>query len=304
MAEYKQYAKLGSIEFTPLNGFNTFNKKGSSNYAEHQLLNSKNKLQPTGENLKEIRLSMRLLAHAMGQTETDFTPIVGIEQRLIMLDAYKRFNTAVELIWGNGSSEGYYVITSIEENVLKQFPDGTKMIVDVSVDLKEYYEPEPLKKEQIEARQAAPAVGPSKKSNSVNSKVNKKTCAQLVYEMASKLNMYAAAINTISIQYGVAYDLKKNANLIGHITKLKNIAHDFRQATTDPNSCLYNNAQLAAHCLDLENECDNFIADIKSLFIPSVLPNIQAHNQALQTATNYVKADLVPLIKTAISRNG
>lgn len=156
MAEYTQYAKLGSIEFSPVNGFNAFNKKESSNYAEHQLLNSKNKLQPTGENLKDISGTMRLFAHAQGHTKEDFTQIVNVEQRLIQLRLYRANNTAVEFVWGNGSSEGTYVLTEVEENVIKQFPDGTKLVVDVTIKLKEYFEPDPLKKEQSDNRKAAP----------------------------------------------------------------------------------------------------------------------------------------------------
>ena len=304
MAEYKQYAKLGSIEFSPTNGFNAFTKKESSNYAEHQLLNSKNRLQPTGENLKEVTGTMRLFAHAQGHTKEDYTQIVPLEQRLIQLRLYRANNTAVEFVWGNGNSEGTYVITEVEETIVKQFPDGTKLIVDVTVKLKEYFEPDPLKKEQVENRKAAPAVGPDKKSNTVNKKVNPKTCPQLITDKASQMNMYAAAINDLSIRYGIAYNPVKNTNIIAHLAKLRAIAGDFITAFLDQSSCLYGNQTIKDDATNLITEVDAFVAVVKYFDITTVPINIPLENFKLQGIIGTLKSDLLPLIQTAITRNG
>lgn len=303
MSELIQYAKLGSIEFSPTNGFNTFSKKESSNYAEHQLLNSKNKLQPTGENLKEISGTMRLIAHARGHTNEDFTQIVNVEQRLIMLRLYRANNTAVEFVWGNGNSEGTYVITEVEETVLKQFPDGTKILVDVAIKLKEYFEPDPLKNEQANNRKNAPAVG-DKKSNAVNSNTNIKTCPQLITDKASQLNMYAAAINKLSIEYGIAYNPLTNTNITKHLLKLKAVSNNFAMAYADPQSCIYGNEAIKNSSIDVEGECDNFIHVIKTYSVPDVPINVPLENFKLQYTVSVLKSDLLPLIQTSITRNG
>ena len=311
MAEYKQYAKLGSIEFSPLNGFTSFSKKESSNYAEHQLLNSKSVLQPTGENLKEISGTMRLFAHAMGHTSEDFTQIVSIEQRLIQLRLYRANNSAVEFVWGNGNSEGYYVITEVEENIIKQFPDGTKLVIDVTVKMKEYFEPDPLKREQAQNRAAAPAVG-NKKSNAVNKKTNSKTCPQLIADQASKINMYAAAINELSTNYGIAVSPVKNIGLKNHLWQLKNICNELTISYTKPESCIYANEKIKNSAIDLIVQCDSFTSlfnqqDPTSMYsaagisIPIYVP---IENVKLQDSVGKLKVVLLPLLKIAITRGG
>ncbi len=303
MAEYKQYAKLGSIEFSPLNGFSNFTKKESSNYAEHQLLNSKNVLQPTGENLKEINGTMRLFAHAIGHTEEDFTQVVSIEQRLIQLRLYRANNVAVEFVWGNGNSEGYYVITEVEENIVKQFPDGTKLVVDATIRLKEFFEPDPLKREQAENRAAAPAVG-NKKSNAVNKKVNPKTCPQLIADQASKLNMYTAAINELSINYGIAINPVKNSAIKKHLIQLKAVCNDFAMAYANPDSCLYSNEEIKNSAINVDAECTAFNSIFQVVDLTTIPTNVPLENFKLQGLVGELKSNLLPLIKTAITRNG
>ncbi len=303
MPTYNKYAKLGSIEFEPLNGFNSFEKTESSKYAEHALLNSKNLLQPTGEELKQITIGMRLIALGRGQTPSDFTPMITVDQMLIQLRLYRANNTAIELVWANGNTEGQYVILDVKETIVKQFADGTRMISDVVVNLKEYFEPNPLQKQELDNRKNAPAVG-DKKSNAVNSKTNAKTCPQTVSDIASQINMYAAAINQLSINYGLANNPVKNSNLINHITKLKIAVTQLLELYFQVGSCLYNNQSIHDDGYAVQGECNSFISAINYFDTTTQPTTIPSENTKLQNLIIKLKADLLPFIKTATTRNG
>jgi len=98
------YAQLGNIRFEGLKGFSNFSHERGVNYAQHELINGKPRLQAVGDNLDSISFGMYL--------HSQFTnPEADIETlRLSMQN-----REVLPLILGNGRVLGFFVIPNFSQ---------------------------------------------------------------------------------------------------------------------------------------------------------------------------------------------
>lgn len=313
----QQYAQLGDIVFLPYGSFGSYEKETEATYATHELINSKAVLQPTGLELDTITIQTHLNSS-----------FCNIDDILNDFENYRKNFTAVDLIWGNGKKEGTYVITKINERINKQFGDGTKYDVVLSIDLKEYFVKDALVKQQLEARKNAPAVG-HKKSTKVKTTKNPGTCPQIVTQTIQNISMYANETNDLVLEgfwfmhgffsddfdesYGIK-NFKISGYLNNTIAKCNNLIAIYNTA----GSCIAGNADLYQAIFNVKEEAKAFIAVIKTdpyaatpydgssdaHLVKPYFTSIKNENGIYQTFVSKLKVAALPIIKTAVTRNG
>jgi len=138
------YAQLGNIRFEGLKGFSNFSHERGVNYAQHELINGKPRLQAVGDNLDSISFGMYL--------HSEFTnPEADIETlRLAMQN-----REILPLILGNGRVLGFFVIPSFSQDNSFTDPNGNLIEVTLSVELLESFSDDPLREAELQAIQQA-----------------------------------------------------------------------------------------------------------------------------------------------------
>lgn len=134
------YAQLGNIRFEGLKGFSNFSHERSVNYAQHELINGKPRLQAVGDNLDSISFGMYL--------HSEFTnPELDIETlRLSMQN-----REVLPLILGNGRVLGFFVIPNFSQVNSFTDPNGNLIEVTLSVELLESFTDDPLRESELQA---------------------------------------------------------------------------------------------------------------------------------------------------------
>jgi phage protein U len=134
------YAQLGNIRFEGLKGFSNFSHERGVNYAQHELINGKPRLQSVGDNLDSISFGMYL--------HSQFTnPEADIETlRLAMQN-----REILPLILGNGTVLGFFVIPNFSQVNSFTDPSGNLIEVTLSIELLESYSDSPLREAELQA---------------------------------------------------------------------------------------------------------------------------------------------------------
>lgn len=145
------YAVLGEAIFEGVKGFKNLSRKNKTAFAEHALINTKPRLQHTGEDLEELTFEAYF--------HVEFcNPKTEIER----LQTYRKNANVLPLVIGNGEFYGYYVITELSQT--PEFTDGVGNIfsASISISLKEHASPDVLGTMQQAAVDAAFALTQNK----------------------------------------------------------------------------------------------------------------------------------------------
>lgn len=121
------FGTYGTIQFQTLTAPQEFVVKRETDFAEHARVNTKPKLQKTGEKLDEITLQMHF-----------HVAFCNPDAQVSALDALRKKAKAESLVLGNGSVMGTFVIVSITKTVTDSFSDGSAMACTAEVLLREY----------------------------------------------------------------------------------------------------------------------------------------------------------------------
>jgi len=138
------YAQLGNIRFEGLKGFSNFSHERGVNYAQHELINGKPRLQAVGDNLDSISFGMYL--------HSEFT---NPEADIDTLRTAMQNREILPLILGNGRVLGFFVIPSFSQVNSFTDPKGNLIEVTVSVELLESFTDDPLREAELQAIQQA-----------------------------------------------------------------------------------------------------------------------------------------------------
>lgn len=145
------YATLGNIKFEGLKGFTGFSRDREATFAELPLLDGKARLQRTGSALDAIKLDMLF--------RREFTdPVADLEE----LNTVRENGEVLPLLTGDGTFVGNYVVTRMAENHTETDGFGVPVSVSVSVELKEFVDPNPDATVAANARKNAFATSPQK----------------------------------------------------------------------------------------------------------------------------------------------
>lgn len=277
----KQFATLGAVQFVKLKSFLEFSKQGGVTYAEHKPLDGKPRLQPTGNSLDELSITMRL-------HNTFCKPA----EELKILKRYRDTFEVLPLVWGNGKVEGQFVITDISESIEDADPVGNIFSYRVSCNLKEYYTPDKKLDEQLQDKKNAAAVGDKKPV--AKKKSNKPTCAKTVSGIVTKIENHARMVSSyVDTNQTGSITVRNNIklNLDGVIREVDNLI----KHCDDPKSCAHSYPDIKAKAFGVNNAANTFIFQLTTF---GALP---PENKKLQASVASLKTAATPLIKTAIS---
>lgn len=138
------YAQLGNIRFEGLKGFTSLEETFAMNYAQHERINNKPRLEATGEALDVISFDMYLHSE-FTDPEADIKAIrEAVKNREILT-----------LILGNGTVVGDFVITTATKSTNFTDPTGNIIEAIISVELLESYNEDRLKTSKDNAKKEA-----------------------------------------------------------------------------------------------------------------------------------------------------
>lgn len=122
------YALLGTLQFKLITYFNGIEETQKSTYAEHQVIESKPKLQYIGDELDTM--TIRLNFHSS---------FCNPETELKKLKTLAKTHEEQAFILGNGKYIGRFVIEEITSNTIQTDSFGNTFAVEAEIRLKEYY---------------------------------------------------------------------------------------------------------------------------------------------------------------------
>ena len=217
------YAQLGNIRFEGLKGFYNFSHERSVNYAQHELINGKPRLQAVGDNLDSISFGMYL--------HSEFTnPEADIEaMRLAMQE-----RTVLPLILGNGRVLGFFVIPNFSQMNSFTDPLGNLIEATLTVDLLESFSENPLREAEIRAINQAFAT--SSRNSNVRSVLPAKISQGMtvtteiaqVQKSASEVTVYAKRVEEVPSrsEYWSGKISKSLNDIEGGLTKVQSVLSD------------------------------------------------------------------------------
>lgn len=116
------YASLGDIVFKALTGFDSLSDTRETKYAQQELIQGKPNLQSTGEGLNEFTMSINFHVY-----------FCNPEEEYLRLNNARISREVLPFIWGNGFSEGDFVITKLDRTI--NDTDGEGNFIDISCNL-------------------------------------------------------------------------------------------------------------------------------------------------------------------------
>jgi phage protein U len=279
------FAQLGKTVFQTLKSFGEFSEQGTANYAEHNLLDGKPRLQRTGSTLNE--LSIKILFHNAFCVPQD---------ELNSLKDSRDNGEIMPLIWGNGNIEGDFVITDLQATKDEVAPNGTLFACSVSLTLKEYISPNKIQDEQANNRSKAKAVG--NKKPVAKKKLNPSPCATLIASIVNKIANHAAQISAIILeQNGGGSTIGRNL-ILHHLSAIRLLVEDLLRRCDDPNSCANGNPNLKYRAEQVFKETNNFNYEVANRNIPQY----PAENQIMAAVVRNLKTAANELITQSITR--
>lgn len=145
------YAQLGNIRFEGLKGFTALRRDREATFAELALLDGKARLQRLGSALESIGFDMLL--------RREFTdPVADLAE----LNDVRENGEVLPLLTGDGAFVGQYVLTKLSEDVTETDALGIPISITVTVELKEFVDPNPEATADAAARQNGFATSPQK----------------------------------------------------------------------------------------------------------------------------------------------
>lgn len=203
------YAQLGNIKFEGVKGFTAFSETFGVNYAQHERIQGKPRLESVGEVLDTISFTMYF--------HSSFT---NPEEDIQAVKTAMRNKEILTLVLGTGAVVGNFVIPNFTK--VTQFTDDSGNIIEatLSVELLEAFSENPLKQSELQAKDGAFA------TSSRNSNI------RVVQEPVSSIGMQqAAAVSNIQASGTVimnsAASVKENFNTAEYYSGKINSSLDF-----------------------------------------------------------------------------
>lgn len=279
------YAQLGNITFENLTGWNEFSRSGSVSYAEHKPLTGKPLLQPTGQNLDEISLSMRLHAAFKENPST----------KLNQLKQYRDTNEILLLKSGNGRIEGEFVITELSESVEDADPQGNIFSYLVTCTLKEFHTIDKVQAQQDQHRKQAAAVGDKKAA--AKKKTNPPSCPQTISKIISSIDSYSKSIDQVLQQKGGGSSATNRYTINQNADNISAQAGDLIKRCDDASSCAYGVANLKQSASQVSFTAYQFKSGLQSV----TDSGLQEINRQLIKDVAQLKAAARPLVQKSIT---
>nr|DAS19877.1 MAG TPA: hypothetical protein [Caudoviricetes sp.] len=121
------FAQLGDVKFELLTSFTNFEETHSAQYARHDVLQGRPRLQAMGNDLTELKFSLRL-HWKLGDVDTAYNGLI----------AAKNSGQAVSLVFGSGRFFGWFVIEKLTSRTTIMNEKGRTAARELDVELTEF----------------------------------------------------------------------------------------------------------------------------------------------------------------------
>lgn len=278
------YAQLGAIIFEGLNGFDSFEHKDTTTYAQYDIINGKPTIAPTGNDLEEITIAINLRAE-----------FIKPEEAILQLKRSKDNFEVLPLVKGSGRYIGDFVITEMSVTDKQALADGTTIEANVSLTLKEYASTDKLQQQQTAARKQAFATG-DKKPLSVAA-IQKNTLPQL-----AALDMTIAASHANIVDEKVSEyenNISQQQNIGNHIQSSLQVIND----KMDSFNSKVNNISALKNAQDISDRVSTVKDQIKNFQFPiTSLDDLKLNNRNLQQVMRNFSTTAITLTNLVITR--
>lgn len=220
------YAQLGNIRFEGLKGFSNFSHERGVNYAQHELINGKPRLQSVGDNLDSISFGMYLHSQFTNPEADIETLRIAMQNREIL-----------PLLLGNGRILGFFVIPNFSQENSFTDPLGNLIEVTLNIELLESFSDDPLRESQLQAINLAFAT--SQRNSNVRSVLPARLSKGMtisteisnIQTSATVTNIYTANIAAVPSrsEYWSGKISKSLADIEGSITTVQSTLSDASQ---------------------------------------------------------------------------
>lgn len=121
------FAQLGDVRLEVLNSFISFEESHAANFAKHDVLKGRPRLQAMGNDLTTLRFEVRL-HWKLGDVDTAYRGLVGA----------KEAQQAVSLVYGSGRFVGWFVIERLTARTTQMDANGRTAARELDVELTEF----------------------------------------------------------------------------------------------------------------------------------------------------------------------
>ena len=121
------YAMLGEVRFELLNSFTSLETQHAANFAKHEVLKGRPRLQALQNELTTLRFSLKL-HWRLGNPDTAYKGLLSA------LEAQQ----AVSLVYGSGRFVGWFVLERLTERTLIQDAQGRTAARELDVELTQF----------------------------------------------------------------------------------------------------------------------------------------------------------------------
>lgn len=282
------YAQLGTIRFEGPKGFTSFEETFGVNYAQHERINGKPRIQAVGDELNGITFDMYLHAQF-----TD--PEVAIDE----MKTAMQNREILTFVLGNGKVVGDFVITTFTKNT--SFTDALGNIIEatLSVELLESFNEDRLLEENRQAKNTAFAT--TARNSNVRSVLDPKLSpASVVVTDVAKIetsgkmvNQYTAAVekNPATVEY---YSGKINSELNSMESGIQKLQNELTNAQD-----LLEFAQSLPTALQSVN---SRVQDLRAILPITDIQNFKVINRQLQGSILAAKSANIGINNQAIIR--
>lgn len=291
------YAQLGEILFQTQISPENISHEISVNFAEHAKIEGKPRLQAIGDNLDEIKMTIKFHIAFCDPSE-EFAALLNYQQDLEVLP----------FILGTGEVIGNFVIVSLSKKIIQMATDGNIMDMDIDISLREYVTDDLLaeKKKQKAAKAPAlrdPTVPQTVKPNKLQlGLIRAQVSADIKYAslhvsksvseakgMESKISR--ARQTALNIQKTLK-DVQKTVNKINsRMQELKNYIDTYRSA--------YNNFQQIINNI---NNLQQNVINMSTAVSTGDIDTVWAANNNFQFSVNNMATSSASVITKACTR--
>ena len=121
------FAQLGDVTFELLGSFASLEETHAAQFAQHDVLAGRPRLQAMGNALTELRFSLKL-HWKLGDVDAAYHGLI----------AAKEAQQAVSLVYGTGRFVGWFVIERLTARTLQMDKNGRTAAREIDVELKEF----------------------------------------------------------------------------------------------------------------------------------------------------------------------
>lgn len=287
------FAQLGTTIFDGAKSFLNFSDDQEPIVVEHAVMGRAPVLQGAGLGARNLSISLFL--------HQEYCVVADEITKL------KKSATTFEilpLLWGNGKTEGYFVIISISVSVSQMDGIGNMIAATVSISLKEDANDDRLNKKQTDAKNSAFAVG-DKTPPAKSKRVNATPCNQQISRLVSGLKALAGAADREC--QGYTNTPKPNARLKYYMGRINEDSQKIIAAAGNPSSCASSVPGLGSAANNVKAKSVQLQADIRAnetqypnLVVTPVNLTIKGHNKELQDAVRDLDSKASTLVKSSI----